>query len=87
MEEEDFEDDVEQLDCDCREEDVDILTGRAHCSICGSSRWLSSEELTRRLKVEAECQADYDRHCEQWEKEQEGDVVSSARVDNSEIPF
>lgn len=71
-----FEDDDEyadyddDLECDCMEEEIDVLDGRARCWQCGLSRWLSSEELTARLKLEAELQADYDLYCEQVDAEE-----------------
>jgi hypothetical protein len=41
-------------DCDCLDADLDILTGIERCHVCGRSRFLNSEEFTRRLKQEAE---------------------------------
>ncbi|WP_029066519.1 hypothetical protein [Labrenzia sp. DG1229] len=71
-----FEDDDEyadyddDLECDCMDEEIDVLTGVAHCSRCGSRRYLSSEDLSKRLKLEADLQADYDRYCEEANQEE-----------------
>lgn len=46
-------------DCDCIEEELDILTGIVRCHVCGRSRFLPSEEFTRRLQQEAEWAAAY----------------------------
>lgn len=54
----DREDDLDD-DCDCIDADLDILTGIERCHICGRSRFLNSEEFTRRLQQEAEWAADY----------------------------
>jgi hypothetical protein len=61
----DHEDDLE---CDCTEEEVDVLTGVAHCWRCGSRRYLGSEEFARSLKIEAQFQEDYARHIEECER-------------------
>lgn len=64
---EDYEDDLE---CDCMEEEVDILTGVAHCWRCGSRRYLGSEEFKRALEIEAEFQEQYARHIEECEAQE-----------------
>lgn len=46
-------------DCECLDADLDILTGIERCHVCGRSRFLNSEEFTRRLKQEAEWAAAY----------------------------
>lgn len=46
-------------DCDCLDADLDILTGIERCHVCGRSRFLNSEEFTRRLQQEAEWAAAY----------------------------
>lgn len=37
--------DDENFDCDCSEEEVDILDGTAHCWRCGNRRILRTEEF------------------------------------------
>lgn len=41
-------------ECDCEDEDVDILTGRGFCPSCGRTRWLTSEQLQERQRLQAE---------------------------------
>lgn len=82
---------ADPYECDCLDEDVDILTGIATCDACGRSRWLTSEQLRERLKLEAELQAEYDRQCAEWEKE-EATALRSAPprltvVEDDDIPF
>lgn len=55
-------------ECDCEDEDIDILTGISWCWQCGTRRYLSSEELKMRLEIEAEHQTHYDEFCETMEK-------------------
>ncbi len=40
--------------CDHDDEDVDILTGRAHCYRCGEARWLTDKELRREIEIQAQ---------------------------------
>ena len=48
----------EDDDHECWEyEDMDLLVGRACCRICGSARWLTSDQLRRELALQAELDA------------------------------
>lgn len=38
-------------------EAIDLLEGRACCYVCGSTRWLTSEQLRRELAIQAELDA------------------------------
>ena len=58
-------------ECDCMDAEIDILTGIERCDACGSSRWLDEAEFTKRLRQEAEWQAEYDHHCCQVEQQQD----------------
>lgn len=40
--------------CDHEEADVDILTGRAHCWLCGHRWSVTDDELRRMAKLQAE---------------------------------
>lgn len=50
--------------CDHEDYEVDILTGRAHCWVCGERWWQTSEELKRSL----EAQATYDELNDAWSR-------------------
>ena len=55
-------------DCDCLEAELDILEGVERCHVCGRSRFLNSEEFSRRLKQEAEWAEAYHEAMEAEEK-------------------
>ena len=42
-------------ECDCEDEEVDILTGCGICPSCGRSRWLTTEQLREHQRLQAEC--------------------------------
>jgi len=68
---EDFEDIDDYCDdepCDHEHADFDPLIGRESCS-CGWSRWLTGEEYSRRLNLEAQAQAEWDEFCKQAEQQ------------------
>ena len=77
---EDYEDDLE---CDCLEADLDILTGIERCYQCGRTRYVSSEELDLRRKQQADHEEEYYR--QQLEEEQA--QCDHVLIDPSEIPF
>lgn len=52
-------------ECDHVDYEADILTGEATCA-CGH-RWMQTCEELAMLR---QMQADYDRQCEQWDREQ-----------------
>ncbi|WP_299830625.1 hypothetical protein [uncultured Roseobacter sp.] len=54
-------------ECDCQDEDIDILTGAATCHMCGSRRYLTTKQLDRL----SDLQAEYDEYCHQLETEQQ----------------
>lgn len=56
-------------DCDCFNEEVDVIEGYAWCPDCGSRRYLTSQQISERLALEAELQEEYDRQCSEWDKE------------------
>lgn len=41
-------------ECDCEDEEVDMLTGRGVCPSCGRTRWLTSEQLQECQRLQAE---------------------------------
>lgn len=53
--------------CEHEDYDVDILTGRAHCSRCGEAWWLTGDQLGDELKRQAEA---YEAYAEEVEKEE-----------------
>ena len=81
----------EEFECDCEEEELDILTGRAVCWRCGASRFVTSDEFQMRMKLEAEAQAAWDQHCAEMEKS--GAVLEPPPdsqpifITDDEIPF
>lgn len=66
MPDDDDYDDVPQDECDHDAYEIDILTGRAECSFCPHSWYLTSEEIER----EIERQASYHEDCEREERRQ-----------------
>lgn len=58
-------------ECDCQDADLDILTGLETCFTCGSRRYLSTEELRHREKLEAEWEAAYYDEMQREEQERE----------------
>lgn len=69
--EHDYEHHGDDLDCDCAEEEVDVLEGIARCWQCGSTRPLSSEELKSSLEIEAKFQEEYYLHLEESAAQEE----------------
>lgn len=79
-------------ECDCQDADLDILTGVETCYVCGSKRWLNSDELRTREKLEAEWAAAYDQmQAEEFEREQHememAAIENGERPDICEVPF
>ena len=46
--------DDDDLDCDCSQPDIDILTGEAWCHRCRRKWWLSSEEISQEIEFQRE---------------------------------
>jgi hypothetical protein len=46
-------------ECDCEDADLDILTGIETCYVCGTRRYLTSEQLRHREQLQAQWEADY----------------------------
>lgn len=63
--------------CDHEDFDRDILTGSATCWRCGYRWHMTSDEIDRLQKAQAE----YDELCEQWDRENSGLEGGNSRSD------
>lgn len=63
-----YHDDYEEDECWHENEEIDILTGRALCPDCGSTRQVSKEEFRSRARAEREHDRAMRRHArrERW---------------------
>lgn len=52
-------------ECYHEDYDIDILTGRAHCHICGEPFWPTDDDIRALRRQEAA----YDKHCRRYERE------------------
>lgn len=85
----------DETECDCMDHEADILTGTTTCHHCGN-RWVQTAEEIER---ERQHQIEYDRMCEQWDREQRSVLHRARRLfsriaswfrrsqDLDEIPF
>jgi len=90
-------DDYEDEDpCDHEDYDVDILEGRARCSMCGESWYCSDEEVLRQIDHEAAYAAwEEGENRRQWWRDRWDSVKSFFRrrqrgptlVSDDDIPF
>lgn len=71
-----MDDEFEPIECDCLDAEIDILTGRETCHICGRSRYLTSEEFKNRLKLQAE-----------WEDAYYEEIAVSEKLSNYPPPI
>jgi hypothetical protein len=84
--------------CEHEDYDVDILEGTARCWYCGHQWEQTKEEIEREIKAQRE----YDKMCEEWEKERRSIRYrlsallmrvrswlrpTPALLDDNEIPF
>ncbi len=45
--------DEDDVDCWCDNPDIDLLEGRASCYQCGRRWWLTNEQLSREIELQA----------------------------------
>ena len=60
----------ENFECDCFDEEIDILTGQVNCWRCGATRYLSPDELDARINFEAAAQEAWDNEVSEMDKTQ-----------------